>query len=48
MLQQHTSKLTQYLVTAVIVLFVWNNPAKAADLVNHAVQVIQTLANNIG
>ncbi|MBO2453646.1 hypothetical protein J4573_41615 [Actinomadura barringtoniae] len=45
---QHSSKLPQYVVSAVIVLFVWNNPAKAADMVNHAVQVIQTLANNIG
>jgi hypothetical protein len=46
MLQQ-TSKFPQYLVTAVIVLFVWNNPAKAAAMVNHAVQVVETLANNI-
>jgi hypothetical protein len=48
MFQQHTSKLPQYVVTAVIVLFVWNNPAKAAQMFNHAVDVIQSLANHIG
>ncbi|MFC9971837.1 hypothetical protein ACFVH6_13185 [Spirillospora sp. NPDC127200] len=45
---QQTSKIPQYLVSAVIVLFIWNNPAKAAEMVNHAVHVVQTLANNIG
>lgn len=48
MFPNQTSKLPQIIVGAVIVLFIWNNPAKAAQMVNHAVQVIQTLANHIG
>ena len=48
MFPQQTRKLSQYLVTALIVLFVWNNPAKAAQMVNHAMHVVQSLANHIG
>jgi hypothetical protein len=48
MFPQQTSKIPQYLVGAVILLFVWNDPAKAAQMVNHAIHVIETLANNIG
>jgi hypothetical protein len=40
MFPQQASKIPQYIVIAVIVLFVWNNPAKAAQMVNHAVEVI--------
>lgn len=48
MFQQQTSKLPQYLITAVVIFFVWANPEKAADLVTHAFHVVQVMADRIG
>ncbi|WP_157429616.1 hypothetical protein [Actinomadura oligospora] len=48
MFPQQTNKLPQYLITGVVVVFVWTNPEQAADMVNHLFHVIQVMANKLG
>ncbi|MEU5880879.1 hypothetical protein [Spirillospora sp. NPDC047279] len=43
-----TKKIWPTLATAVLVIFAFNNPEKAAQLCNQAVNAISTFANSLG